>query len=103
MSSEASSEQSCVCEGAGYDEVYPSGQDDPVTSYDEMIPSANSLSTKEDEGLDVDGLEGDSNDEEDIGNPESPIQSVIGPDGLKEFIMLPLWTINDFKSSIKQK
>ena len=32
MSSEASSEQSCVCEGVGYDEVYPSGQNDPDTS-----------------------------------------------------------------------
>ena len=28
MSSEASSEQLCVHEGAGYDEVYLSGQDD---------------------------------------------------------------------------
>ena len=38
MSSEASSEQLCVCKGAGYDEVYPSGQDDPNASYTERVP-----------------------------------------------------------------
>ena len=103
MSCEASSEQSCVCEGAGYDKVYPSGQDDPDTSYDERIPFANSLSAEEDKDLDVDGSDGDLNDEEDIGSAEPPIQSVIGPNGFREFIMLPLWTLNDFNSSIKQK
>ena len=39
----------------GYDEVYLSDKDDPDTSYDESIPSANSPSTKEDEDSDVDG------------------------------------------------
>ena len=29
-------------------------------------------------------------------------QSVIGPDGLREFIMLPLGTVNDFRSLIKE-
>ena len=38
MSSEASSEQLCVHKGAGYDEVYPSGQDDPNASYIERVP-----------------------------------------------------------------
>ena len=102
MSSEALSEQSCVREGAGYNEVFPSSQDDPDTFHDERVPSANSSSTEEDEDLDVDGLEGDSNDEEDIGSVEPPFQSVIGPNGLREFIMLLLWTINEFNSSIKQ-
>nr|POE73711.1 hypothetical protein CFP56_66703 [Quercus suber] len=54
----------------------------------------------EDDDLDGDRLENDSN--EDIGNDEPPVQFVIGPDGIKEFIMLPLWTINDFNSSIKE-
>ena len=103
MSSEALSEQSCVREGADYNEVFPSSQDDPDTFHDERVPSANSSSTEEDEDLDVDGLEGDSNDEEDIGSVEPPFQSVIGPNGLREFIMLLLWTINEFNSSIKQK
>ena len=35
MSSEVSSDQSCVCDRAGDDEVYLSGQDDLGTSYDE--------------------------------------------------------------------
>ena len=103
MSSEGLSEQSCVREGASYDEVYPLGQDDPSTSYDKRVPSANSPFMNEDEDLDVDELESDSNDEKDIGNDESPIQSVIGPDGLWKFIMLPLWTVNGFNSSIRQK
>ena len=69
--------------------MFPSGQDNPSTSYDEMVLSANSPSTEEDGDLDVDGLERDSNvDDLDIGEP--PIQSVIGPDGFREFIMLPL-------------
>ena len=97
--SSASSEQLCVREGASYNEVYPLGQDDPGTSFEERVLSANSPSSKDDD-LDGDGSKGDSN--EDIGNDEPLIQSVIGPDGFREFIMLPLWTINDFNSSIKQ-
>ena len=68
--SSASSEQSCVHEGTSYDEVYPLGQDNPGTSSDERVPSANSPSTEEDDDLDVDGLESDSNKDEDIGNDE---------------------------------
>ena len=37
MSSETSSEKLFVHKGAGYDEVYPSGQDDPDTFYDERV------------------------------------------------------------------
>ena len=96
-----SNEQLCVREGASYNEVFLSGQDDPNTSYDERDPSANSPST-EDEDLDVDRPKGDSNNDDiDIGEP--PIQSIIGLDRFREFIMLSLWTINDFNSSIKQQ
>ena len=77
-----------------------SGQDDPDTSYDEMVQFANLPSTKENEDLDVDELEGDSNDDY-LDDEHPPIQSIIGPDGLREFIMLPLWMINNFNSSIK--
>ena len=101
--SSASSEQSCVREGASYDEVYPLGQDDPGTSFDERVPSANSPSTEEDDDLDVDGSESDSNEDENIGNDEPPIQSVIRPDGHRQFKLLSLWTINDFNSTIKKK
>ena len=96
-----SSDQSCVHDGAGYDEVYLSGQDDPGTSYDEQVPSSNSSSVEKDEDVDVDGLEGDSN--KDLVSAEPPSQSIIGPDGLRQFILLPLWPVKDFKSSIKQK
>ena len=98
--SSAWSEQLCVLKGVGYDEVFPSGLNDPGTSSDEREPSATSPSTG-DENMDVDGLEGYSNgDDVDIGEP--PIRSVVGPNGFRKFIMLPLWTINDFNSSVKQ-
>ena len=100
MSSEASSDQSWVREGASHDKVFPSGQGDLSTSNSERVLSANSPSIGEDEDLDVDESESDSND--DLASVKPPIQSVIGPDGFREFIMIPLWTINDFNSSIKQ-
>ena len=38
-----------------------------------------------------------SNDSE-----EQTLRSVIGADGLREFIMLPEWTVNNFVSTIKE-
>ena len=108
MSSEALSDQSCVCKGASYDEVYPSGHDDPNTSHDERLPSANSPSAEEDKDVDVvvvrseGGSGGDSNSS-DVTYVDPPVQSVIGLDGLKEFILLPLWIVNDFNSTVKKK
>ena len=98
--SSASSEQSCVRKGAGYNEVYLLGQDDSGTSFEEKVSSANSPSM-EDDDLEGDRSKSDSN--EDIGNDEPPVRSVIGSDGFREFIMLSLWMINDFNSSIKQR
>ena len=97
--SSASSNQSFVRDWAGYDEVYPSGQKDPDTSSEERNPFATSPSSK-DEGLEMDRPEGDSSDGLDDAEPS--IQSIIGPDGLREFIMLPLWMVNDFRSTIKE-
>ena len=97
--SSASSNQSCVYEEVGYNEVFQSGQNDPGTISDERNLSATSPSTK-DEDLDTDRSEGDSIDG--LVDAEPPIQSIIGPDGLRELIMLPMWTVNDFTSSIKQ-
>ena len=102
MSREASSDQSCICDEEGYDEVYPSSQDDPDTSYDERVLPFNSPSVEGDEDVDTDGSEGDSNDE-DIVSAEPPSQSIIGPNGFRQFILLPLWTVNDFRSTIKKK
>ena len=95
----ASSNQLFVCEGVGYDEVFSSGQHNPGTSSEERNPSAISPSIR-DEHLDIDRSEGDSI--EGIVGAEPPTQSVIGLDGLREFIILPLWTINDFISTIKK-
>ena len=90
MSSEASSEQSCVREGVSYDELYPSCQDDPGASYSKKALFANSPFEEEEEDLDVDGSEnGISEDSDGEKNVESTIRFVIGPDGLKEFV-LPL-------------
>ena len=102
MSSEVSSDQSCVCNGAGYDEVYLLGLDDPSTSSSDQVSFSNSPSAEGDEDVDVDGLEDDSS-EEYIASAEPPSQSVVGPDGVREFILLPLWMVNDFRSTIKQK
>ena len=104
MSSEALSEQSCVHEGTGYDMVYPSSQDDPGASYFERVPSANSLSEEEDEESNVDRLEsGTDGDLDGKENVESPIRSVIGLDGLSNFVLPLRWTVNDFNSTIKRK
>ena len=86
-------------DGAGYDEVFLLGQKDPDNSGEEMNLFATSPSSR-DEGLEMDRLEGDSSDG--LDDAEPPIQSVIGPDGLREFIMLPLSTVNDFRSTIKE-
>ena len=102
MSSEASSDQSCVHNGVGYDEVYSLGLDDPDTSFDDRVSSSNSPSAEGDEDVDVDGSEDDSSREY-IVSVEPPSQSVVGLDGLREFILLPLWTMNDFRFTIKQK
>ena len=78
-------------------------QDDPGTSYDERVPFDNSPSTEEDKDVDVVGSEGGSggdSNSEDLYFVDPLIQSVIGPNGLREFIPLPLWKVNDFNSSI---
>nr|POE83660.1 hypothetical protein CFP56_06744 [Quercus suber] len=51
-------------------------KDDPDPSYDERVPSANSLYTEEEEDLDVDRSESDSNDQED--------DSTYDPQGTRE-------------------
>ena len=51
----------------------------------------------------MDESEGDSNNEDDVVSAESPIQSVIGPNGFRQFLLLLLWTVNKFNSSIKKK
>ena len=94
--SSASSNQSFVRDGAGYEEVYPSGYRDPDDLSDERSPSASSPSSKN-EDMEVAEPEEGSDDGED-----QRIKFVIGADGLREFVMLPEWTVNAFTSTIKE-
>ena len=81
-----------------YDEVFLSSQNDLGTSSEERNPLATTPSTK-DEDLDTDGSKATSTDG--LVGAKPSTQSIIGPDGLREFIILPLWTVNDFISTIK--
>ena len=97
--SSASSHQSFVRDGTGYEEVYPSSQEDHDSQSEERSPSASSPSSRND-GLEMSDEEG-SNDGPD--NNNLPIQSAVGPDGLRQFVMLLEWSVNHFTSSIKEK
>ena len=103
MSSEALSEQSCVCERAGYNEVYPSGQCNPA-SYLERDPSTNSPSKEEDEDSDEDGSESDMDEiSSDKESDKSPLKTIVGPDSLRNFVLPLIWTVNDFSFTIQRK
>ena len=92
--SSASSNQSFVSDGAGYEELYPSGYKDP-DELSERTPSATSpSSTNEDMEL-VEPEEGSVDD-------GKGLKSIVGADGLREFVMLLEWTVNNFRSTIKE-
>ena len=97
--SSASSHQSFVHDGVCYEEVYSSGHEDHDSQSEERSPSTSSPSSRI-EGLEVSDEEG-SNDGPD--NDDLLIQSVVGPNGLRQFVMLPEWSVNHFTSSIKEK
>ena len=94
-----SSNKSCVRDGAVYDEVFPSGQNDLGTSNEERNLSATSPSTW-DKDLGADKSVGDSSDG--LIGAELPVQSIIGRYGFREFTMFPIWMVNDFTSTIKE-
>ena len=95
--SNASSNQSVVRDGMEYEEVYPSGHKDQESLGEERSPSASSSSlTNEDmERVEVEETSDDSKDL--LSGP------VVCADGLREFIMLPEWTVHKFNSVIKEK
>ena len=93
----ASSNQSFVRDGVGYDEVYPSGHKDLDSPSKDRCPST---SSSRDEDSEMERSKGDSSDG--LIDADPPILSVIGPDGLREFILLPLWMVNGFISKIKE-
>ena len=95
--SSVSSNQSVVHDGVDYEEVYPSGHKDQESPGEERSPSTSSSSSTN-EDMEMVELEDVSNDGE-----EQPIRFVVGADGLREFIMLPEWTVHNFTSTIKEK
>ena len=94
--SSASSNQSFLRDGAGYEEVFPSSNRDPDDLSEERSPSASSPSSKN-EDIEVAEIEEGSDDGKD-----QRIKSVVGADGLREFVMLLEWTVNAFMSTIKE-
>ena len=95
--SSALSNQSIIYDRADYEEVYLSGHKDQESPSEERSPSASSpSSTNED-------MEMADPEEAFDDNEEQQIKSVVGVDGLREFIMLPEWMMNDFNSTIKEK
>ena len=92
--SSASSNQSFVRDGAGYEELYPSGYRDP-DKLSERSPSATSSSSKN-EDLEL------AEPEEGSDDGEQRIKSVVGTDRLRGFVMLLVWTVNNFTSTIKE-
>ena len=94
--SSALSNQSFIRDGAGYEEMYSSGYRDPDDLREERSLSASFPSSKN-EDIEVAKLEEGSDDGED-----QRIKSVVGANGLREFVMLPEWTVNAFTSTIKE-
>ena len=92
--SSASSNQSFVRDGAGYEELYPLGCRD-LDELSERNPYAASPSSKN-EGMEL------AEPEEGFDDGDKGIKSVMGVDRLREFVMLPEWTVNNFMSTIKE-
>ena len=90
------SNQLVVRDWVDYEEVYPSSHRDQESPGEERNPSAStSSSTNEDmEMLDEEKVSDDGE--------EQTLKSVMGVNGLREFIMLPKWTMNNFLSTIKE-
>ena len=91
----SASSKSFVRDGVSYEELYLSGYRDP-DDLSERSPSASSSSSKN-EDMEVAEPEEGSDDGED-----QRIKSIVGADGLREFVMLPEWTVNAFTSTIKE-
>ena len=93
--SSASSNQSFVSDGAGYEELYPSGYRDP-DDLSERSLSASSPSSKNEDMEMAEPEEGSADGE------EQRIKSVAGTDGLREFVILLEWTVNSFTAIINE-
>ena len=89
-----SSNQSFVRDEAGYEELYLTGYRDLDELSEKSLSAASPSSKNEDMEL--------AKLEEGSENGEQRTKSVVGTDGLKEFVMLPEWTVNNFTSTIKK-
>ena len=76
--------------------MYPSGYREPDDLSEERRPSASSPSSKN-EDMEVAEPEEGFDD-----NKDQRIKSIVGADGLREFVILPEWTVNAFTSTIKE-
>ena len=94
--SSVSSNQSVIRDGVDYKEVYPSSHVDQESPSEERSPSASSSSSTN-EDMEMAEPEEVSDDDE-----EQTLRSIMSTNGLKEFIMLPKWTVNNFVSTIKE-
>ena len=79
--------------------MYQSGHKDPDSQSEERSLSTSSPSSSN-EGLEMKRPADDPS--KGLDDAEPPIQFVVGLNGLREFIVLPIWTINDFNSLIKE-
>ena len=79
-----------------YKEVYLFGHRDQESPGEERSLSASSLSSTN-EDMEMAAQEEVSDDDK-----EQTLKSIMGADGLREFIMLPEWTVNNFVSTIKE-
>ena len=94
--SSAPSNQLVVHDGADYEEVFPSGhKEQESTSEDRSLSTSSLSSTNEDREMAVPGEVSDDGEGQQV-------RSVVGADGLREFIMLPEWTVHNFRSTIKE-
>ena len=89
-----SSNQSFVRDEAGYEELYLTGYRDLDELSEKSLSAASPSSKNEDMEL--------AKLEEGSENGEQRTKSVVGTDGLREFVMLPEWTVNNFTSTIKE-
>ena len=94
--SSASSNQSVVRDRVDYKEVYPSGHKDQ-----ESLGKYRSLSTPSSSSTNED-MEVVKQEEASDDGEEQIVRSVIGADGLRKFVMLPEWAVNNFTSTIKE-
>ena len=92
--SSASSNQSFVRDGAGYEELYPSGYKDPDELSERTLSVTSPSLTNEDMEL--------AEPEEGSDGGGEGLKSVVRANGLREFVMLPEWTVNNFRSTIKE-